>query len=179
MTLDQRLNALAQAIGVDVKAVRTMIGVLANLTTTSKTNIVSAINELKSRADSYQSGFESLINDEATQGNVTQVYSADRVLDLLVALEAKIFGGMPPGMLDTLKELADYLTDNTVAGGLVQQLAVRVRVDGAQSFNAAEQSQGRDNIGAASAVALQELVNSLGNVDLDLVAVYTAARGAV
>lgn len=179
MTLNQRLNALAQAIGTDIATLLTMMGLLANLTTAAKGNLVAAINELKARADSQQNAFGDLINDAAGQGDTTHVFSADRVLDLVAETEARILGGMAPDMLDTLKELADFLTDNSVANGLVQQLSQRVRIDAAQFFTAEQRTQGRDNIGAAAAADLLALINALGDLDQDLVQTYTTARGAV
>jgi hypothetical protein len=46
MSLETRLIALAQAIGADIKTLTTNQGILANLTTTTKVNLVAAINEL-------------------------------------------------------------------------------------------------------------------------------------
>ena len=46
MTLEAKLIALAQAIGVDVKSLNDRIGLNANLTTQTKTTLVSAINEI-------------------------------------------------------------------------------------------------------------------------------------
>ena len=44
MTLEQRLIALAQAIGADVKALNLAQGSLSALSTTAKNNLVAAIN---------------------------------------------------------------------------------------------------------------------------------------
>lgn len=50
-TLEQRLNNLASAIGADIKALRDTSGVLANLPTTAKNNLVAAIAEVYSMAN--------------------------------------------------------------------------------------------------------------------------------
>lgn len=230
-SLQSRLESLAAAIGTDVKGVRTMIGVLANLNTTSKNSLVAALNELlglanatdakiggalpvignavgvvgdrtvvqalakllsdisieaTSRTDAdgllaqdiadLETALNALINDAAVAGNTTQVYSADKVLGLLTALESKILGGMAPEMLDTIKELADYLTGEGVAGGIVTQLSKKVDVSMAQVFTAAEQLQARENINAASQSDLNAMSSSLGTADTDYVAVYEAAK---
>ena len=51
MTLEQRLIALAQAMGADVKALLQAQGSLSALSTTAKNNLVAAINELKGAVD--------------------------------------------------------------------------------------------------------------------------------
>jgi hypothetical protein len=205
-TLETRIIALAQAMGTDVKALRTSIGVLSGLSTTAKTSLVAAINELASIATTNDSeignlagltttaktnlvaainevkaalaelDLSSIIDDTALAGDTSVAYSADKVLTLLSTLETKILGGITPEALDTIKELADFLSDNTVAGGLVEQMSKRVRVDAAQAFDSAMQAQGRSNIGAASAVALQALTDAVGNTDHDFAADYNTAK---
>ena len=46
MSLETRIVALAQAMGADVKALTLSRGDLTALTTTTKTSLVAAINEL-------------------------------------------------------------------------------------------------------------------------------------
>lgn len=48
MTLEQRITALAQATGADIKALQAGQGVLSNLSTAEKSSLVAAINEVKS-----------------------------------------------------------------------------------------------------------------------------------
>ena len=173
-TLEQRIIDLAQAIGSDVKTLNSTVGVLTNLTTTQKTNLVAAINELQNQVSALD--LDSLIDDAAGVGDIDVTYSADKIITLLEALKTDLLGGIPPSTLDTIQELADYLTDNQVAGGIVEQLANRVRVDAVQSFTTAQQQQGRDNIGAAATSALTALVAALGDVGHDFVSDYTLAK---
>ena len=173
-TLEQRIIDLAQAIGTDVKALNNTVGVLANLTTTQKANLVAAINDLQAQISTLD--LSSLINDAAGIGDTDVTYSADKIIALLDALKSDLLGGIPPSTLDTIQELAEYLTDNQVAGGIVEQLANRVRVDAAQNFTAPQQAQARDNIGAAAASALTALVTALGNPDHDFVGDYNLAK---
>ena len=173
-TLEQRIIDLAQAIGTDVKALNNTVGVLANLTTTQKANLVAAINDLQVQISTLD--LSSLIDDAAGIGDTDVTYSADKIIALLDALKSDLLGGIPPSTLDTIQELAEYLTDNQVAGGIVEQLANRVRVDAAQNFTAPQQAQARDNIGAAAASALTALVATLGNPDHDFVGDYTLAK---
>jgi hypothetical protein len=205
-TLEARVIAFAQAVGTDYKTALTAIGVLSGLstnaksnlasainevfaiastndaeigsieglTTVAKTNVVAAINELKS--DIAAIDLAALIDDLALAGDTDVTFSADKIISLLSALETKIMGGITPAELDTIKELADFVVDGTVAGGLVSQLSNRVRVDAAQTFDSAQQAQGRANIGAASATALQGLTDAIGNTDRDFAADYAIAN---
>ncbi len=205
-TLESRVIALAQAIGLDIKAINTALGVLAGLntaaksnlvaainevytiastndaeigaldglTTTAKTSLVSAINEVKAQIAAVD--LTAVISDTALAGTTNKTYSVDKILTLLSALETKILGGIAPEAIDTIKELADYLTNNSVAGGIVEQLANRVRVDSVQNFTAEQQAQGRANIGAAAAADLMALSAAIGNTDHDYVVDYTTAK---
>lgn len=47
MSLASQITGLATAVGAATKALRVSIGALASLTTTDKTSIVAAINEVK------------------------------------------------------------------------------------------------------------------------------------
>jgi hypothetical protein len=212
-TLESRLNSLATSIGTDVKGLTNIVGVLANLSTTDKTNLVNALNEIKTLGDSNeakiggslanigtavalagnktavealtslqekvvaaQSSADTLIDDAAIAGATTTAYSADKIITLIDTAKSDILGGIPSEDLDTIKELAEYLTDGDVASGLVQQLAKRVRVDAVQSHTAPEQVQARENIDAASNTAFQTLSTNVGDTDADIVAAYTAAK---
>lgn len=173
-TLEQRIIGLAQTIGVDVKNINSTIGVLTNLSTTQKSNLVAAINELKSDIASID--LTQLIDDAATAGDTNSTYSVDKILSLLSALKSDVLGGLPPSTLDTIKELADFLNDNTVSGGLIEQLGNRVRIDSAQSFTGPQQAQGRENIGAAAASDLTALSTAIGNTDHNFVADYNTSK---
>ncbi len=51
MSLENKIIALAQAIGADVKALKASAGDLTALSTTAKGNLVAAINELYTMAN--------------------------------------------------------------------------------------------------------------------------------
>jgi hypothetical protein len=88
-------------------------------------------------------------------------------------------GGVPETTLDTIKELADYLSDEGVAGGIVEKLGKKVDVSVAQAFTSGEQIQARSNINAASATDLSNLTTAVGNTDQNLVTIYTSDKNAV
>ena len=172
MTLEQRLIALAQAIGADVKALLAAQGSLSALTTTAKASLVAAINELKTALDNAVTGGVS-IDDGAGDGATGVTWSADKIFDAIEAAKTAVKIDLTAGAaaaLDTLSELAAALNnDPAFAATIAAELANRVRFDAAQTLTAPQQAQARANIGAQSAAAI-------GDPDRYLVADYTAAK---
>ena len=155
-TQQERITSLAQAIAADIKQLTTNQGTLTALTTTDKTSLVKAINELKSSITNATN-----INDTSTSTSTT--WSSDKInTSINNAVSALVNGAGTT--LDTLKELADALgNDANFATTIATQMGKRVRVDAAQTFTVAEQAQGCANLG-------------IGNPDTDLLAVYTSAK---
>lgn len=173
MTLEERLNALAAAIGADHKATRLIIGDTTTLATADKSSVVKAVNELKAAVDGLAGGGGAPIDDNAGDGDTTSTWSADKIHDMIELAKQAVKDDLTSGAgaaLDTLKELADALNNDpnfyqTIANGM----AKRVRVDAPQTFTAAEKTQARENIDAYGAA-------EIGNPDADLVATYTTAK---
>ena len=179
MSLELKIAALITAVGGDVKQLTNKIGDLTSLTTTQKATLVGAINEVQAAVATLQAG-STTINDAAGNGDATVTWSADKIHDEIVASAAavknEILGGAGAA-LDTLKELADALAgDANYAASIATKLAKVVAVDVIQTFTNVEKIQARDNIGAASATDLAQLQTDLGDVDADLVALYTTAK---
>ena len=177
-TLEQRIIALAQAIGTDVKDIRTKNGDLTALSTSTKLSLVAAINELKTSIDGI-GGSAAGINDAAGNGDTAVTWSADKIFDSIeaakTAVRDSILGGASAA-LDTLKELADALgNDSALAATISAELAKRVRFDAAQVLTASERQQARANIAAASIDDVTAINTALGNVDYDFAADYQAA----
>lgn len=169
MTLEARLVALAQAMGADIKSLRLAQGDLTALTTSAKTSLVAAINELVLLV--ANSGGAGIDDDAASGGAVT--WSVDKITSSITAarnaLKDELVGGAGTA-LDTLAELAAALGDNpSFATTIATELGNRVRFDAAQVLTLEQQAQARTNIGAASAAAV-------GDTERDLVAVYTTAK---
>ena len=111
MTLEQRLIALAQAMGADVKALLQAQGSLSALSTTAKNNLVAAINELKTALDNAGTGGVA-IDDAAGDGATTVTWSADKIHDTIEAAKLAVKNELTDGAgaaLDTLAELAANL----------------------------------------------------------------------
>ena len=107
----QTLTAFAEFVGEKDKEITKLIGNLTTLSTTEKTNLVGAINELFQSVRSL-SGSAAGINDSAT--NETSTLSAKKILELVnqakTDAKSEILGGNVAAELDTIKELAEALS---------------------------------------------------------------------
>lgn len=172
MTLEQRLIALAQAIGADIKALKLADGDLTALATTVKDSLVAAINELHNTVANL-SGSTALIDDSAGDGNTSKTWSADKIHDSIEAAKTAVKDELVNGAgaaLDTLNELAQALNnDPNFAATIAAEIGNRVRYDQAQSLDTGQKQQARTNIGALG-------TPEIGNPDHDLVQTYTAAK---
>ena len=106
----QVITAFAEFVGEKDKEITKLIGNLTTLSTTEKTTLVGAINELFQSVRSL-SGSAAGINDSAT--NETSTLSAKKILELLNQAKAdvknELLGGQVEQSIDTIKELGDLL----------------------------------------------------------------------
>ncbi|SMB85757.1 hypothetical protein [Deinococcus hopiensis] len=161
MSLELKLRDLITRLGTEFKAVRTTIGTLASLTTTDKTNLVAALNELRAQVLA-----STQIDDSSVSASKT--YSSQKTEARISAAISALVNGAPTA-LDTLKELVDQLAaDESGLAALTTAVGNRVRFDAAQVLTAGQQAQARDNIGAQAAAAI-------GDTERDLVADFNAA----
>lgn len=171
VSLEQNLVNIANAIGADVKALRTADGNLASLSTTAKTNLVAAINEVYGLVAAASGGSEIL--DTATDGDVTHTWSANKIFDELNAAISSLRNELRAGAgaaLDTFAEVAAQLAaDESAASALATAVGFRVRFDAAQTLTAPQKVQANANMGSAALV-------DTGDLSRDLVAVYTTAK---
>jgi hypothetical protein len=176
MSLESKIVALATAIGNDVKDLRVKQGDLTSLSTTAKTNLVAAINELATMI----AGAGVSINDTAGNGDTAVTWSADKIFDTIEDAKTAVKNDLTNGAstaLDTLSELAAALGDDpNFATTIATELSSRVRVDAVQTFTSPQQAQGRDNIGAAAAADLTALTTGLADYDRDFTADYNTAK---
>ncbi len=165
MSLQTRIESLVQRLAVEFKTVYDRIGTLGNLATTDKTDLVSAINELRAQITSIATG---TLIDDAHPAATTTTFSASKITSLLDALKADILGGADAAF-DTLKELQDAIQNDTSGlAALLSAIDKRVRFDAAQALTAAEQAQARTNIGAVA-------IDAIGDTDTDFIAVFETA----
>lgn len=163
MTLEERIIALATAIGTDIKQINKNQGTLSSLNTTAKADIVSAINEVLTLANKPQGA---QIKDTTT--TTTTVWSSKKVDTQITGAIGNLRTELTAGAseaLDTFKELADALdNDPSFATNVAKSLNNRVRFDEAQTLTQIQKKQACDNIG-------------IGDPDRDFVLEYTTARG--
>ncbi|AEG67550.1 hypothetical protein [Ralstonia solanacearum] len=165
MSLQTRIESLIQRLASEFKTVHEQAGTLARLSTTDKTSLVAAINELRAQFDKLANA---ALIDDANAAGTTTTFSASRITSLLDALKADLLGGADAAF-DTLKELQDaILKDQTGIAALLAAVDRRVRFDAAQALTADEQAQARQNIGAVAVAAI-------GDPETDFVPVFEAA----
>lgn len=186
MSLQTRLSDLITAIGTDYKQLRTWIAGsatadLTGLTTTDKTSLVAAVNEVKTLASSGSvpdattaaaGKIEIATLAEVAAGTDTvRAVTPEGVRQERVALKAEILGAGVPAALDTLDELAAAIADDaSYAATVTTALGNRVRVDtAAQGLTGTQQTNARTNIAAQDSA-------SIGNADADLAALYATAK---
>lgn len=147
MSLATQIVALAQAIGADIKDLRTKQGDLTSLTTTAKGTLVAAINELKTAL----AGAGAAINDTVGNGATTVTWSADKIFDTIEAAKVAVKADLTNGAaaaLDTLNELAAALgNDPSFAATIATELGNRLRFDAAQVLTTPQKLQACTNLG--------------------------------
>lgn len=172
MSLATNIQNLATRIATETKSLRTLLNGnaadLSALTTTNKTNLVAALNEVKGLIG--QAGPQ--IDDLAA--STSTVYSSSKTVAAIdAAVDALV--GAAPGVLDTLEELAAALgNDADAITSINAALANRVRTDAAQGLEAEAQYIARTNIAAASATELATLTTNVGDTTTNFVTTFEA-----
>jgi len=98
MSLQTQIHSLVIRVADEFKTVYSKIGNLSSLSTTDKSTLVAAINELKTAITAFA------VIDDLTPGSTTTTFSASKIVTLLDALRAQILGGADAAY-DTLLEL--------------------------------------------------------------------------
>jgi len=162
MSLQSRIESLVQRLAAEFKTIYGQVGTLANLSTTDKINLVSAINELRAQMGALEGA---TVIDDVNTASISTTFSASKITGLLDALKADLLGGADAAF-DTLKELQTAIqNDQSGIATLLAAVNVRVRFDAAQALTATEQTQARNNIGAISAAAV-------GDPETNFVAIF-------
>lgn len=168
MSLEVQIRNLATALGADIRKVTTQINGrsadLSALKTTTKANLVAALNELSDAIAALQAEPGGVtIND--TTASTTTTFSGTSIVNRINAAVAALVNSSPAA-LDTLRELATALGDDpNFAATINTALGNRVRYDAAQTLTVAQQRQASQNIG-------------VGDPETNFTTVYTTARDA-
>jgi hypothetical protein len=160
MSLATRLSDLAYAIGTDMKALRVLItgtptGTVDSLTTTTKASVIDAINEVNAKAvvvpdatTAVKGSVElATLAEVATGTDAVRAVTPEGVRQERLALKTEILGAGVPAALDTLDELSAALSDDANFAATV-----------------------------TTALGNRVLTTDIGNPDVDLVALYIAAK---
>lgn len=184
MSLQSRISDLITVIGTDYKQLRTWItgsssGNLTGLTTTDKSSLLAAVNEVNGKAVTVPDSTTAVkgiielatLAEVATGTDTVRAVTPEGVRQERAALKTEILGAGVPSALDTLDELAAALADDAnYASTVTAALANRLRVDTPeQILDATQKSNGQINLGVYS-------TGALGDPETDLVALYTAAK---
>lgn len=181
-TLETRLRDLATAIGTSLKATRTLInGNLADLsalTTTAKNTLVAAINEVRALAAGKQDALGFTPVNAASIGAANGVASLDGT--------GRVPAGQLPSFVDDVLEFANlaafpgagetgkiYIAINTGAQYRWSGSAYVEMVSSPGTTDAVP--EGATNLYFTNSRAVAALGPSLGTVDTDFAAVFTAA----
>lgn len=193
MSLATRLSDLTTRIATEMKALRTLINGnaldLSALTTTSKNNLVAAINELVAAV-----GTAGAAIDDA-QISTLAVWSSNKTddeIDSRVSAAITALLGAAPAQYDTLKEIADKLTnDSDTIGALVSSIAAKAddsavvklttnqSIGGQKTFTSAPIVPD-DSFAIIKILGLTTALNAkldstlVGNTDANLVAIFEA-----
>lgn len=146
MSLELQITALVTAIGTDIKALRAADGDLSSLTTTAKSSLVAALNELKASI-----GAAGVAINDASTSSTTTTWSASKSTAAISAAVTAAVNSLVNGAgttMDQLNELANALgNDPNYATTIATALGNRVRYDAAQTLSAPQQAQVCANIG--------------------------------
>lgn len=163
MSLQTQISNLAVRVATECKAIRVVTGSLPSLSTTDKSSLVAAINELKTALTTAAG-----VLDSATTGDTTHTWSANKIISEINAAKAAIINGAPAAY-DTLIEISDKLaSDDSDISGLLTAMGNRVRFDAAQVLTAPQKVQALSNIGAISA-------EDVGDVSSNFVTTFETA----
>ena len=160
-SLQTRITDLATRVATEIKSVRTLVNGnssdLSALTTTQKSSLVLAINELKTAIDSLSSPIT--VNDTST--STTQVWSSSKVSAAIAQAKSDLVNGAGTA-LDTLAELASALgNDANFASTITTALGYRLRFDSTQTLTAGQKTQACINLG-------------IGEPDTDFVTIFNS-----
>lgn len=163
MSLTTQISNLAVRIATECKSIRNTTGDKTTLTTTDKTSLVAAINELKSALSSAAG-----ILDTAGSGDTTHTWSANKIVAQLAQVKSDILNGAPAAY-DTLVEIANKLTaDDSVTAGILTSIGNKVDYSTEQTLTAPQKAQAISNIGAISA-------SDVGDVNTNFVTTFEAS----
>jgi len=173
MSFETNVTNLATRVATECKSIRTLLNGnaadLSALTTSAKSNLVAAINELNAAIAAAAAG-SGAISDNPTSTSTT--WSSQKTSDQITAMKDSILGGAG-GAYDTLQELKDLLdaqggTETAAITAINTALGNRLRVDiNNQGLTTVQQQNGRTNLDVYGTA-------DIGDVTTNFVATFEA-----
>lgn len=165
-TLIVNIQDLTTRMATQCKTLKTLINNnatdLSALTTTAKTNLVAAINELDAAIDAINAGGAGVQIDDASTTSTVDTWSCSKIVSAIATAVSQLVDSSPDA-LNTLNELAAALGDDAnFASTINTALANRVRFDAAQTLTTGQKTQACTNLG-------------IGEPDTDFVALFNSA----
>lgn len=158
-----RLIAIHDEIANDIKSLKNKQG--ADALNTTAQNVSGAINELLTLIG----GAGASIDDTASTGDTTVVWSANKIYDELEVAKQAVKDDLTNGAsaaYDTFAELQALMeADDTAAAALATTVSQKVDFQVSQTLTLAQRQTACDNIG-------------IGDPDYDFLAQYIATRDA-
>lgn len=197
MTLDIRLSDLITRVGTEFKTVKASVssvdghvGTLSNLTTTAKSSLVDALNELVGAV-----GGAGAQIDDGSLSTLTTWSSdkSDSEITARISAAVNSLVGAAPGTLDTLGEIATALGDDAnVAATLTALITTKaddsavVKLTGAQTVAGVKTFSSAPAVpdssftiakvaGLTASLATKQDSAAIGNPDSDLVTLFETA----
>lgn len=164
-TFQQDISSAFVRLAQAANTLKSYIGPLAALNTTAKSNVVAALNELQSDLVGLPA-LTTLIDDASTTTNKT--WSSSKISTQITTAIAAILGGDTAG--DTLQSLADAIL------AIAQAETGLLSFVGPQTLTTIQKTQGRSNLGAASADDLSTLSTDIGSLSYDFVGLDVIAN---
>lgn len=122
---------------------------------TNITNLQTALSTVQTTVEELQDQIASSTNIDDTKASTTTTYSSSKIASEITAAKQAVKDDLLGGAgaaYDTLKELADLITENQTAIDALETVAAgHVKYDAAQDLTDAQKTQARSNIGAAAA----------------------------
>lgn len=156
MDILTELDLLTGRIAVEFNSVNTSIGDKDSLSTSAKSSIVEAINEIKSNI-SVLEGVD-LVRDDLNSSS-TYIWSINKIKSNTSFLIDSLWTNVPQEY-DSLKKISDKLNDLTV------EVSDRVSYSSSDNKSTSEKSQARANIDAPSTGELSNVQEELEDYKL-------------
>ena len=177
MDINQELDRLTIRLALEFNTVKTTIGGdLSNLSTTDKTSIIAAINELEQELINLSTASQGLISD-SLNASLTKVWSITKIKSYTDNLFNSLWTNVP-SVHDNLMKISQAITDLEISS---RAAYVPYDADISGNISSQEKEVARINIDAIGPVDMSrldqlilDLTNNVGDTDFDFVSYFNS-----